>query len=96
MTDDVGVLRNDPNSGLRHRLEPERSGTPSAQQSLDGVLIDLQELVRDRLAAPEVGRRGRRSRRHHRATRTSLPSQTDRITLLHERRALLPQRLAIR
>jgi hypothetical protein len=83
MRDNVVILQNDPNSGLRQRLEPERTGTPSAQQSLDGVLIDLQELVRDRLAAPEVVvRRGRRSKRRHRPTRTSLPSQTDRITLL--------------
>jgi len=62
MTDEVGILQNDPNNGLRVRLEPGMRGAPSAQESLAQALNDLQELARDRLAAPDEGRRRRRSK----------------------------------
>jgi hypothetical protein len=64
MTDKTGVLQNDPNRGLRDRIDPE-DGSPNAQDTLIIALHDLHEAARERLAAPEPSRRGRKSR--HRA-----------------------------
>jgi hypothetical protein len=63
MTEHVGVLQNDPNSGLRGRLEPEPTSAATVQVSDGDVFIDLQEEIRDRLAAPQVEGRGRRTKR---------------------------------
>jgi hypothetical protein len=59
MPDPIGVLQNDPNHGLRTRLE----GPLSAQETLDLALLELQEAVRVRLeSASEPRRRGHRRR----------------------------------
>ena len=59
---EIGVLQNDPNRGLRDRIEPEERGL-SAQDSLTIVLSDLHEAARARLDPPDTKRR--RHRRHH-------------------------------
>ena len=61
MINAVGVLQNDPNCGLRGRIEP---GHVSAVESLDRALVDLQELVRVRMDAPPEEHKGRRSKSH--------------------------------
>ena len=60
---DVGVLQNDPNRGLRDRIEPEERGQISAQDSLTLVLSDLHEAARARMDAPEGSYEGRHRRR---------------------------------
>ncbi len=62
MTDQTGVLHNDPNRGLRDRIEPDDAPPRSSQDTLIIALHDLHEAARERLAAPEPSRRGRKSR----------------------------------
>jgi hypothetical protein len=64
MTEETGVLQNDPNEGLRHRIEPDASPTRSSRDTLITALHDLHQVARDRLATPEKGHR--RRRRHRR------------------------------
>jgi hypothetical protein len=60
MTDEIGVLQNDPNRGLRDRIGET---TPrSSQDTLIIALHDLHEAARERLATPEQTKRGRKSR----------------------------------
>jgi hypothetical protein len=61
MNDVIGILQNDPNRGLRDRLDPEERA--SARDSLTLVLSDLHEAARTRLEAPEAT--SRRHRRRH-------------------------------
>lgn len=65
MTDEAGVIQNDPNRGLRDRIEPDPAPTLSSRDTLITALHDLHQAARDRLATPERGR-GRRNRRHRR------------------------------
>jgi hypothetical protein len=65
MTDETGVLQNDPNRGLRDRIDPGDGSPRDAQDTLIIALHDLHEAARERLAVPERSRRGRKSR--HRA-----------------------------
>ncbi len=60
--DETGVLQNDPNRGLRDRIEPEETEPMTSRDTLILALHDLHEVARERLATPEIGRRGRRSR----------------------------------
>ena len=61
MTDETGVLQNDPNRGLRDRIDDEASPR-SSQDTLIIALHDLHEAARERLATPEHTKRGRKSR----------------------------------
>lgn len=58
---DTDVLRNDPNRGLRDRLDPQERSSTSAQDALTLVLSDLHEAARGRVEdAPRAKRRHRR------------------------------------
>ena len=59
---ETGVLQNDPNRGLRDRIEPEEAAPMTSRDTLILALHDLHEVARERLASPEIGRRGRRNR----------------------------------
>jgi hypothetical protein len=61
MTDETGILQNDPNRGLRDRMDHETSQR-SSQDTLIIALHDLHEAARERLAEPEPTKRGRKSR----------------------------------
>jgi hypothetical protein len=63
MSDETGVLQNDPNRGLRDRLDPDAGPPRSSRDTLIMALHDLHETARDRLATPHPGRRERRA--HH-------------------------------
>ncbi|MDP9242230.1 MAG: hypothetical protein M3O84_03545 [Actinomycetota bacterium] len=65
MTADIRALQNDPNCGLRGRLDPKRTSLPTAQESLTRALADLQKMARDRLTVPENTRRRRRPKPRH-------------------------------
>jgi hypothetical protein len=60
--DETGVLQNDPNRGLRDRIDPEDAPPKTSRDTLILALHDLHEVARERLATPEIGRRARRSR----------------------------------
>ena len=64
MTDETGVLQNDPNRGLRDRIDPDPSAPMSSRDALILALHDLHQVARDRLATPEKARRRRRGRSH--------------------------------
>ena len=59
---DTDVLRNDPNRGLRDRIDPDERASTSAQDALTLVLSDLHEAARGRV---EDSPRARRRRRRH-------------------------------
>ena len=59
---ETGVLQNDPNRGLRDRIDPEETAPMTSRDTLILALHDLHEVARERLATPEIGRRARRSR----------------------------------
>ena len=58
----TNVLRNDPNRGLRDRIDPEERSSTSAQDALTLVLSDLHETARGRV---EDSPRAKRRRRRH-------------------------------
>ena len=60
--DETSVLQNDPNRGLRDRIDPEETAPMTSRDTLILALHDLHEVARERLATPDGGRRGRRSR----------------------------------
>jgi hypothetical protein len=66
MNDETGVLQNDPNRGLRDRIEPEEAPSMSPRDTLIIALHDLHQVARDRLAAPEPKHRGHRRHRRRR------------------------------
>ena len=68
MTDRTDILQNDPNEGLRLRLEPEEDdGSPrSSRDTLILALHDLHQVAREKLEAPEPGRRAKRHRHRSR------------------------------
>ena len=62
---EIGVLQNDPNRGLRDRLEPEtEAASRSSRDTLIMALHDLHQVARDRLetAQPPAERRPKRHR----------------------------------
>jgi hypothetical protein len=59
-----GVLQNDPNHGLRGRLERDPDDPTTESVTVTQELVDLQEAVRERLAVQvDAKPRRRRSRR---------------------------------
>jgi len=64
MTDENGVLQNDPNRGLRDRIEPEDEEPRSSRDTLILALHDLHQVARDRLDSPESGKRHGKRARH--------------------------------
>jgi hypothetical protein len=60
MSDDAGVLQNDPNRGLRDRIDPGTQPARSSRDTLIMALHDLHEVARDRLATPPIDPKRRR------------------------------------
>ena len=63
MTDETGVLQNDPNRGLRDRLDPEAAPARSSRDTLILALHDLHQAAGDRVTVPDTRRRRRGHRR---------------------------------
>jgi len=60
--DQTRVLQNDPNRGLRDRIDRDEAAPMTSRDTLILALHDLHEVARERLATTESGRHSRRSR----------------------------------
>ena len=63
MTDETGVLQNDPNRGLRDRLEPGNESPRSSRDTLIMALHDLHQVAREKLDSSEPAKRVKRRHR---------------------------------
>ena len=59
----AGTLQNDPNGGLRGRIDPDAAPSLSSRDTLILALHDLHEVARERVATPDLRPPRRRLRR---------------------------------